>query len=164
MSVLKKMTLFCNACSKDRPHQRTPEHRYQCTVCYQLHSPRPWTPQEQVAANVAARGYRDGWTDEQFIGRQVAKLFEEGGELVKLIETGRALEPRWVAYARAAGRLCRIAFDENDWRHVTIDKEKAKAELADIAVVVLTMADALGFDVCRAAVEKSAADVERGKR
>lgn len=39
-----------------------------------------------------------------------------------------------------------------------------RAELADVAVVVLTLADVLGFDVLAAAVAKATADVGRGVR
>lgn len=48
--------------------------------------------QERVAASVAARGYRDGWTAEQFAARQVCKLTEELAELALSFNVGG--EPR----------------------------------------------------------------------
>lgn len=134
--------------------------------------------QEQVAKNTADRGYRDGWTAEQFAARQVAKLTEELGELARYIAFGglgsHSLAQRMTLHVDiiGTGDQARWNFDDQDgWSICELgDMNIAKSELADIQVVVFNLAHALAeitgepFDVVQAAVEKSAADVERGVR
>ena len=131
------------------------------------------TPQQQVAENTAARGYRDGWTAEQFAARQVCKLVEELAELSTNIWTGSNLEviSYWEQLICTAGEDARRHFDNvSRWDVSSVTAETAKSELADIQVVVFNLAAALAeitgepFDVVQAAVDKSAADIERGKR
>lgn len=125
--------------------------------------------QEIVAANVAARGYRDGWTVDQFVARQLAKMTEELDEAARQVVS---FEPqvrnilRWLDELGDAGRRARIAFDDQDkWQDVTIfDPFAIRSELADMLVVLFAAAHALDFDVIQAAIDKSGADVARGVR
>jgi len=125
--------------------------------------------QERVARAVEERGYRDGWTREQFAARQVAKLCEELGELCIHVaqEVGgwiRYSKP-WEMSLRNAAKRARQEFDGGHWELATvIDEDAAREELADLQVVVFALADALDFDVVQAAVDKAEADVDRGVR
>src|SRR5450759_789071 len=63
------------------------------------------------------------------------------------------------------------AFDDTKiWGHSGIEPdtetaaERVRAELTDLVVVALNMAEDLGFDVVAAAVEKSGADIQLGER
>jgi hypothetical protein len=120
--------------------------------------------QEIVAANVAARGYRDGWTAEQFVARQLCKLTEElaEGACNALLDP---LSP-WLSSLSDAGVLARKAFDRPHlWVSSTIfDFDALRSELADMQVVLFAAAAALDFDVVQAAIDKSGADVARGVR
>ena len=105
--------------------------------------------QKMVADAVSARGYRDGWNADQFAARQLAKLIEE---------TAEASE--WVHGVE-------IFDNSGAWDWIEVDalaRFFLCEEVADIQVVLFALADALGMDVVAAAVEKSAADVERGVR
>ena len=114
-----------------------------------------------VAANVAARGYRDGWTAEQFVARQLAKLTEELAEAV----SGTRVFGGWTNCLIYAGSLARQRFDEPFyWRNVKEISEDIRSELADMQVVLFAAAAALEFDVVQAAIDKSGADVARGVR
>jgi len=121
--------------------------------------------QEIVAANVAARGYRDGWTVEQFVARQLAKLTEELAEATACVS-----DPGWRHLWRdmlfEAGAYVREDFDRPMlWDTITVrDPGTLRAELADMQVVIFAAAEALGLDVVQAAIDKSAADVVRGVR
>ena len=137
-------------------------------------------PQRQVYNNVAARGYTEGWTDEQFAARQVAKMQEELGELSYLfsgeptIFLDSGLQERLFDLIDDAGAESGRMFDNHgEWKNAAVsDIERAKKELADIQVVVFCLAEALSkldagaepFDVVATAVEKSGEDVERGVR
>lgn len=164
------MNLWCFACNEPADHKQDAEGFWRCDECGQritgviADDDASTFAQQRVAANVAARGYQDGWSDEEMAARQVPKIIEEAAELADTVRYGYVI-PWWVSASANAGRECREAFDEHDiWHKATIDKEKAKAELTDIAIAALTMAQALGFDLVQAAIEKAAADVERGKR
>jgi len=135
------------------------------------------TIQEQVAEAVAARGYREGWTAEQFAARQVAKLAEELGELQcvfflsgKRNWGGDSLEHAIDDVGAFASERFNDRHDWNDARPVPGALATARAELADIQVVVFALASALSeidgepFDVMQAALDKATADVERGRR
>jgi hypothetical protein len=133
--------------------------------------------QQQVAAAVAARGYRKGWTTEQFAARQVAKLMEELGELAEMFflstkcnREGNNLDNLIDGAATFAGER----FDDpDDWaeaRPIQGTIRFAKKELADIQVIVFTLAQALSeiegdpLDSAQAALAKAAADIGRGVR
>ena len=120
--------------------------------------------QEIVAANVAARGYRDGWTAEQFVARQLCKMTEELGEALWYIHGIDRLD--FAADLPDVGEAARIAFDDKEaWNKARIAKPDAlRAELADMLVVLFAAAAALDFDVVQAAIDKSSADVARGVR
>lgn len=124
--------------------------------------------QEIVAANVAARGYRDGWTAEQFVARQLAKLTEELGEAARLV-TPASYEHRnldaWLEALQDAGIAARFAFDDKSaWTGLIHISRLAPAELADMLVVLFAAAEALDFDIVQAAIDKSSTDVARGVR
>lgn len=120
-------------------------------------------PQTAVAQAVAARGYRDGWTPEQFLARQFPKLIEELGEASECL-TWDELHNVF----QEIGEVCRLMFDDREsWEPMqpTItDKKKLGDELADVLVVLFCMADIAGVDVIQAAVNKAVSDVSRGVR
>ena len=123
--------------------------------------------QQIVAANVAARGYRDGWTTDQFVARQVYKLTEELDEIAGNIYPPflyQAVE--WRNDLHRAGMNARKTFDsKHGWDIAGLgSRDTICSELADLVVVLLTAAEALEFDVIQAAIDKSAADVARGVR
>ena len=130
----------------------------------------PVTIQEQVAQAVAARGYREGWTAEQFLTRQLLKLVEESGEASSWVQDDAA----GFFQALAASFNAKRAFDSGVSYRMVRDfiprwREFAK-ELADIQVVLMCAAQALSemtgepFDVAQAALDKATADVGRGRR
>ena len=131
------------------------------------------TDQQQVYNAVAERGYTEGWTDEQFVGRQVAKLLEEGAEVAECLRRELVTTPFFVILARGAGLAAREAFDNNgetwDTAHIT-DPDKMIGELADVLVVLFCAAEGLSrmtgrkFDIVELAKRKALADVERGVR
>ena len=117
--------------------------------------------QEIVAANVAARGYLNGWALGQLAARQIAKLTEEIAELAKAIDA----DMPWIDYLEHAGRHARLAFDDKTaWAEVTLNVDIAEAELPDVAVPLFVLADVMRMDVGQAAIDKSVADVARGVR
>ena len=128
--------------------------------------------QREIYEAVVARGYRKGWTAEQFAARQVAKLTEELGELARHIhQLGFADSPfEWSL--RATANQARDAFDASSWAKAAIESpQDAMSELADIVVVACCLAEALGEydydsagDLMEMALEKASADVERGVR
>lgn len=120
--------------------------------------------QEIVAANVAARGYMAGWTTEQFVARQLAKLTEELSEALACMHDP-GWHHEWTYDAHMAGRLAREDFDRKVlWDTVTVDAYALRSELADMQVVLFAAAAALEFDITQAAIDKSSADVPRGVR
>lgn len=132
--------------------------------------------QDDVAAAVCDRGYYekpngDPWSKEQLAVRQVAKLMEELGELnrytrqIGLHRRGWHQYSRWERMLSEAAQVARYAFDDDDWSGAWVVNEDAAAEeLADIQVVVFTLADVLGIDILELAREKALDDVERGVR
>ena len=125
--------------------------------------------QAEIAANVAARGYREGWTDEQYAARQVCKLGEELGELSTYIWATNGPDTqhmrRWEVKLAQLQEWARADFDLPVWATAHIeDASAAASEAADMLVVLYNLADALGVDLNALALEKSRADVERGVR
>lgn len=127
--------------------------------------------QQQIVDNVRSRGYRDGWSRAEFAGRQVAKLAEELAELAWecsiLDDTQRGC--CFQATLQSLGDRAKGMFDR--WPEkgtVAIHPARIGAvleELADLQVIVCSLADALGEkDIVGRAVEKSKGDVERGVR
>jgi len=129
-------------------------------------------PQEKIYNAVVARGYHEGLSEQEFAAKQVAKLGEEFGELAELVRTVEGYYSWWSVSVSSGVMDCRTAFDtRHEWRGMRIrNLENAKAELADVAVVVLLLAGTISritgqpFDVVQAAVEKAEADIERGVR
>jgi len=122
--------------------------------------------QKEIADSVRARGYRDGWTDEQFAARQVAKLVEELGELCCYIDSNYGEMRTWEKRLIDASWYSRNEFDNSDcWGNArVVEVDKVAEELADILVVVYNLADAIGVDVNEMALEKATADIDRGVR
>lgn len=123
--------------------------------------------QQMIAANVAARGYVNGWTQEQLIARQLAKLAEELGEASYSIDFGVLyLKHGWLMDLLWTAEGAKQAFDDPQrWHDITIvDLDNVRSELADMLVVLMTAAEALEFDILQAAIDKSATDVTRGIR
>ena len=135
------------------------------------------SPQQKVTDATKERGYRDGWTPEQFLARQIVKMMEELGELTHWILDfpNDELAERICDLAT----LCRHDFDDTErWKESKVKADAAiinnpkllQKEAADMQVVLFNMADAIAtitgqpFDVVQAAVEKSKGDVERGTR
>ena len=122
---------------------------------------------------MADRGYRDGWTMEQYAYRQLLKMAEELGELRACFNVansnGQPFRLLAVDHIAETGGLCRMAFDYMPADiEVVVDTTEATAEAADVQVTLLTLAEALAelagapFDVIEAA--KATTDVKRGIR
>lgn len=123
--------------------------------------------QNRVARAVEARGYRDGWSDEQYAARQVAKLTEELAELSShMRQYGADQIASWEYDLESAGRDARHQFNnQHNWNWVHIRSIDGMAEeLADIVVVAFTLADIQGVDISQMAVEKAEKDIKRGVR
>lgn len=126
--------------------------------------------QAQVADAVALRGYRSGWSAEQFVTRQVAKLQEELAEMAHVAYLPSPLDDM----VTDAGACARSAFDDKGaWSSALAkvdDYEALRDEAADVMVVLLTLAEAIGeatnnpFDILSAALQKAEADTKRGVR
>ena len=125
------------------------------------------TPQQRVYKNVSARGYTGDWTREELIGRHILKLVEEVQETADNLTTpGADTYWPWKNLAKAAERS-KVLFDARDeitWPGLEIDEDGLKKELTDCLVVVLSLAEVIGFDVIQSAIDKSTADVARGVR
>jgi len=134
--------------------------------------------QKAVADATVRRGYRKGWTNEQFLARQCAKLQEELAEIVQCVNVSGNRDIALHTAITYAGSVARKYFDDHDywiWQSTITRKRKEriaqlKKEIADCQVVLFNMADAIGeitgepFDLVGAAVEKATADIERGIR
>lgn len=130
--------------------------------------------QAQVANATEERGYRDGWSDEQFLARQVVKLQEELGELsFPILRMPNNLEMDIVELAS----LAREAFDNSDWSEVYFDYDEEKNgfeiirdEAADCLVVLFNIAATIEkltgtrFDLVEEALQKATSDIPRGVR
>lgn len=121
--------------------------------------------QTLVAQAVEARGYRQGWTDEQYAARQVCKAVEELGEVQAAIEW-RSWIPNWAGGLQFTGLYARKSFDGmDDWGQVVdVDCKKVAPELADVVIPLLVLAETLGIDLEQEIRTKALGDVERGVR
>ncbi len=129
--------------------------------------------QRAVYRAVEKRGYRAGFNVEQFFARQIMKLTEELAELALLVDWDEDTRG-FLTLLIYAGKEARRCFDMDMPRrqrllhHVNL--EDAKKEIADLQVVVYCLAEALSermgepVDAERLALQKSRADVPRGKR
>lgn len=129
--------------------------------------------QEQVYRAVVARGYRNDWTAEEFLARNLAKMQEELAEATQFVNVANLN-----GAIQTVGDYSRWCFDIGarsfwqqpikDWCSDRIDL--LQGELADMQVVLFCLAAALdeisdgGFDVIEAALHKATQDVERGVR
>lgn len=130
--------------------------------------------QRRIQANTVKRGYRDGWTAEQFLLRQLAILQEESAETF--------LTARWLLGSANIQTLYERVNDlwfwsklvfkkQNEWHpapYEWIDFAQMRAEMADVVVVLCNLAGAIEeitgepVDLMQEALDKSAQDVERG--
>lgn len=121
------------------------------------------TLQRDVLGAVTARGYREGWTDQPFMARQVAKAVEELGELAALFDFGNG---HW-SWVRKIGDVRWDAHDAFDvsmgWNEATVSGDLA-TEVADVMIPLLCIAEVAGFDALEAVRRKALGDVSRGKR
>lgn len=121
--------------------------------------------QAEVLAAVMARGYREGWADQPFMARQVAKVAEEIGELVDTFDFG--VDGTWMRKVREAACITRITFNNElwGWENARVkDKADLEGEVADVLISLLCLAEVAGFDALEVVRRKALADVERGKR
>ena len=117
--------------------------------------------QRAIYTAVAARGYREGWTKEQFITRQVCKLIEEVAELALTV----TLPGRLGLVVQVAGKAAREAFDTGTFDNAGVMFETLTVdEAADCFVVLSCIGEELGVDLAQLALDKARADTERGVR
>lgn len=127
--------------------------------------------QTRIARAVEARGYRQGWTDEQYIARQICKASEElaeaAGDIGINYDNARDVW-YWSTRLGDAGLCARSAFDQKDqWQSAEIPLELRSymaLEIADTLIPLLVAATILGVDVLALAVEKAEKDIARGVR
>lgn len=133
------------------------------------------SPQETVYTAVVERGYREGWTAEQFVARQAVKLVEEVAEIAEALILPPAILGQILRVGEDAGNVFDRGKDTRVWEGATIvDMQALQKELADAQVVLFCAAEALNevlnkhgeerFDVVAAAQAKATADVMRGVR
>ena len=124
--------------------------------------------QAEVARLVAERGCQQGWTPEQFIARQVAKLSAQIGELPQYVDLPGRLGPLIIS----TGNIARWTFaQEQEWREqrTLCTSHALMTELVDIQVVVFCLAEELArltgedFDVTERALVKVATGTMRGR-
>jgi len=134
--------------------------------------------QRKIYENTAInRGYAKGWTNIQYFTRQIPKMMEELGELTDLVIGGEAND-LWRDIMFAA-EVARKRFDEKGpeyWDHASDGGKFAVStvllmeEIADMCVVLCNMTQAISIangspiSMMELALEKSYADIERGRR
>lgn len=102
------------------------------------------TVQEEVYKCVVDRGYREGYSAEQFAARQLAKAVEEIHELSINFNSG--LYVTWKRLLAITAELSKEAFDNDEWTQWQLHPllyDLAWQELADLQVVVFCLAEAL---------------------
>ena len=152
-------------------HYWVSEEEYNGTFVLTLDEMSEPSPQQRVMAAVYRRGYRDGWSAENFLVRQVAKLAEELGEVAEQIERG--MSPGLAFAIRQAAGSGKFHFDSGYWTCPPLDDDQLEAlagELADMQVVLFcaaaTVSEILGeeIDLVGMAVAKAETDIKRGAR
>ena len=129
------------------------------------------TPQDLVIQSVKRRGYREGWTNLQFLARNIVKLAEEFAEMADNITIDKKQTQGmsfriWELGARARGVFDQGSFDRVEMKNI----DRLMKEAVDCQVVLFNIADACEalagepFDICQEAVKKSQADEKRGVR
>ena len=129
--------------------------------------------QATVYQNCVKRGYRKGWTAEQFLARQILKMQEELGESSQYFALNSIAIFSSIAHT---GKRAQKKFDDGryglfgeDFAHPSV-VDGFKKELADMQVVLFQMAamveeiEGEPFSVVEAALKKSGKDIERGVR
>ncbi len=127
---------------------------------------------DEIVAAVKARGYFDGWTDEQLVARNVVKLVEEACEAA--IESGIGADNEYEGYkaywfkryAKEYARIAKRFFDGGDCGKVKFKKYRNAliSELHDVYVVLVVLESLLGVDIAAGALDKARGDVGRGVR
>ena len=133
--------------------------------------------QKQVSKNIEARGCYEGYTPVALLARHIAKLAEELEELMYGIHYHSSPDMANFEYhLQTAGEKARSEFDHSKkWNESQFAMNERystpyiKNELADIQVIVFSMAQLINnnfgeYDVTQAALDKSEADIERGVR
>lgn len=123
--------------------------------------------QRRIYEAVKARGYRDGWTPQEFFARNIAKAVEEIAEAAEAIGNDEA---DWLMLLHYVAKEAREWFDGNQVDEFVWVEEWAADELADVYVTLCCAAEALGeltgrdIDLADLALAKAERDVERGVR
>ena len=130
--------------------------------------------QEIIYQAEAARGYTDGYTDEQFALRQVVKAVEELAELTATIWNLWGNQDIQLPYEiinlfvllQSAGETARNIFDDKEleWPNGLKATPQLKKETADVGIVLNCLAESLKFDLEDIMRKKVVSDVKRGRR
>lgn len=132
--------------------------------------------QQLVAAATEKRGYREGWSDVEFLGRQVCKLMEELGELAHGIVLPQNEDLAFLDYEMEnLGEEARDLFDSQlRWKNNVVFPVDGlydmRKEAADMLVVLFNLAETISriegypFDLVEAAKQKALDDIKRGVR
>jgi NTP pyrophosphatase (non-canonical NTP hydrolase) len=123
------------------------------------------TIQSEIYNAVKARGYLDEtkWTRDQLVVRQIFKMAEELGEAAEHVSI-----PAWeggdaeLARIASAGSNAARAFRWATLDRCGIDADALRAELPDILIPLLVLAELMGMDALAAVKEKAEADIGRG--
>jgi len=127
--------------------------------------------QARIAAAVARRGYRDDWSEYQFLYRQIAKLAEEYAEAFMTVQHN--MPDCFLRWIETVGDLGKWHFDHGYWTDGRMSQEDLLAlldELSDMQVVLSNATSAIEailgerVDLMRLACEKAEKDIERGVR
>jgi len=122
-------------------------------------------PQTLIAEAIAARGYADLWTPDQFLARQICKSTEELAELAASVGGLNFIDATWKYVLQRAGAYARNAFDDRTlWDNAQVDHDALAGELVDVLIPLLVAAEAMGIDALQMAVEKAQTDIARGVR
>lgn len=119
----------------------------------------------EIAANTARRGYREGWSQDQFLGRQVVKLLEEACEALEA--SGLPDTPASQALLASVGgvkALAKQVFKEQEpWSQAEgYVSHEVTEEMADCLVVIANYAAVSGENLLLRAYQKSESDIIRG--
>jgi hypothetical protein len=118
---------------------------------------------------IKQRGYLDGYTTEELIGRNVIKAVEELCEVCEHVrlDPDERIEP----FIYTLGRMARTRFDSNRWKDCgPKDIELLKSELADATIPLLLLKTLIEiveqqqFDLAALCIDKAHNDVARGIR
>ena len=137
--------------------------KYHCEAfALQMASDLSPVANQAIRANIAARGYTDGWDDDQIIVRQFAKILEELAEVFEHLLLARGIGEAM----RDVGELAKQHFDNPDAWHGAgvLNWDALLAEVNDVQVVLSTALATLQHNAVEGALKKSADDIGRGVR